>query len=176
MIWWQLKKPLEPVWLWPRFLEVFNEEYFPEMVRDQKVQEFMNLKQGKMIVVEYNTKFMELCHYAPHIVSTESRKARKFGAKLRWNIQNKVDILRLPTYQEVLQRAIIVERSLNEISKFRENNRKRLGESTSRGQSSKRQSSASSRGNSSTQQRSIGNQENNRSNEAPTCPTCQKKH
>ncbi|GFS42533.1 hypothetical protein Acr_00g0080350 [Actinidia rufa] len=33
LIWWQLKKPLEPLWLWPRFLKVFNEEYFPEMCR-----------------------------------------------------------------------------------------------------------------------------------------------
>ena len=32
LVWWQLKKPLKPVWLCPRFLEVFNEEYFPEMV------------------------------------------------------------------------------------------------------------------------------------------------
>ncbi|GFS36766.1 hypothetical protein Acr_00g0047920 [Actinidia rufa] len=71
------------------FLKVFNEEYFPEMVRDQKVQEFLNLKQGNMIVVEYNAKFMELSRYAPHIVSTESRKARRFKAGLRWNIKNK---------------------------------------------------------------------------------------
>ena len=28
LVWWQLKKSLEPVWLWPSFLEVFNEEYF----------------------------------------------------------------------------------------------------------------------------------------------------
>ena len=73
--------------------------------------EFLNLKKGKMTVVEYNTKFMEWCCYAPHVVSTESRKARKFKAGLRWNIQNKVDILRLPTHQEVLQRATIAGRS-----------------------------------------------------------------
>ncbi|GFZ05902.1 hypothetical protein Acr_18g0000720 [Actinidia rufa] len=42
-----------------------------------------------MIVVEYNAKFMELSRYAPHIVSTESRKARRFEAGLRWNIKNK---------------------------------------------------------------------------------------
>ena len=64
LIWWQLKKPLELLWIWPRFLEVFNEEYFLEMIRDQKVQEFLNLKQGNMIVVEYNAKFMELSRYA----------------------------------------------------------------------------------------------------------------
>ena len=34
LVWWQLKKPLEPLWLWPRFLKVFNDEYFFEMVWD----------------------------------------------------------------------------------------------------------------------------------------------
>ena len=91
-----------------------------------------------MTIVEYNTKFMELCCYAPHIVSTESHKARKFEAGLRWNIQNKVDILRLPTHQEVIQRAIIAETSLNEMSQFWENNKKRSGGNTRRRQSSKR--------------------------------------
>ena len=115
---------------------------------------------------------MELYHYALHIVSMESRKARKFKAGLRWNIQNKVDILRRPTHQEVLQRAIIAERSLNEMSQFWENNRKRLGGNTSRGQSSKRQSSESSSANSSTPQGNTISQDNSKPNEVPTCPTC----
>ena len=59
LVWWKLKKSLEPLWLWPRFLEVFNEEYFPETVRDQKTIEFLSLTQGKMIVAEYNAKFIE---------------------------------------------------------------------------------------------------------------------
>ncbi|GFZ09775.1 hypothetical protein Acr_21g0003740 [Actinidia rufa] len=145
------RKPLEPLWLWPRFLEVFNEEYFPEIVRDQKIQEFLNLKQGNMIVVVYNAKFMELSRYAPHIMSTESRKARRFEAGLRWNIKNKVEILRLPTHQEVLHAALIAEESLNEMSQFRKNRKKRIRGNVSRGQSSKRQSSGSSSGNSSAQ-------------------------
>ncbi|GFS33112.1 hypothetical protein Acr_00g0026380 [Actinidia rufa] len=88
LIWWQLKKPLEPLWLWPRFLEVFNEEYFPEMVRYQKIQEFLNLKQGNMIIVVYNAKFMDLSRYAPHIVSTESRKARRsIGVSVAWEVE-----------------------------------------------------------------------------------------
>ncbi|GFS40834.1 hypothetical protein Acr_00g0070780 [Actinidia rufa] len=74
LIWWQLKKPLEPLWLWPRFLE-----------------------------------------------------ARRFEAGLRWNIKNKVEILRLPTHQEVLHAALIAEESLNEMSQFRENRKKRIG-------------------------------------------------
>ncbi|GFY87122.1 hypothetical protein Acr_05g0007610 [Actinidia rufa] len=173
---WQLKKPLELLWLWPRFLEVFNEEYFPEMVRDQKVQEFLNLKQGNMIVVEYNAKFIELSRYAPRIVSTESRKARRFEAGLRWNIKNKVDILRLPTHQEVLHTAFIAEESLNEMSQFCENRKKRIGGNMSRGQSLKRQISGSSSGNSSAQQRNVVSQGSSGSNELPTYPICQKKH
>ena len=61
------------------------------------------------MVMEYNAKFMELSRYAPHIVSMKSHKARRFETRLRWNIRNKVDILQLPTHQEVLQRAIIQE-------------------------------------------------------------------
>ena len=82
LVWWQLKKLLEPLWFWPRFLEVFNEEYFFEIVRDKKNAKFLNLTQGKMPVVEYNVKFMELSRYAPHIVSMESHKAGKFEVGL----------------------------------------------------------------------------------------------
>ena len=60
LVWWQLKKPLEPLWLWPRFLEVFNEEYFSETVKDQKITEFLNLTQRNMTVAEYNAKFQQL--------------------------------------------------------------------------------------------------------------------
>ncbi|GFS41506.1 hypothetical protein Acr_00g0074740 [Actinidia rufa] len=130
----------------------------------------------KMIVMEYNAKFMELSRYAPYIVSMESRKARRFKAGLRWIIKNKVDILRLSTHQEVLQRAIIAERALNESAQYRENNKKRSGGSTSRGQSSKRQSLRSSSGNLSTPHGNIISQRSSRPNELPTCLTCQKKH
>ncbi|GFS40629.1 hypothetical protein Acr_00g0069580 [Actinidia rufa] len=67
----------------------------------------------------------------------------------------KVEILRLPTHQEVLHAALIAEESLNEMSQFRENRKKRIGGNVSRGQSSKRQSSGSSSGNSSAQQRNV---------------------
>ncbi|GFZ01028.1 hypothetical protein Acr_14g0006630 [Actinidia rufa] len=120
LIWWQLKKPLEPLW-----------EHDRSSV--------------------YNAKFMELSRYASHIVSTESRKVRRFEAGLRWNIKNKVEILRLRTRQEVLHAALIAEESLNEMSQFCENRKKRIGGNVSRGKCSKRQSSGSSSGNLSAQ-------------------------
>ncbi|GFY87252.1 hypothetical protein Acr_05g0008910 [Actinidia rufa] len=121
LIWWQLKKPLEPLWLWPRFLEVCSTR-------------------------SISPRWSEIRRFK------KSRKARRFEAGLRWNIKNKVEILRLPTHQEVLHAALIAEESLNEMSQFRENRKKRIGGNVSRGQSSKRQSSGSSSGNSSAQQ------------------------
>ncbi|GFY95448.1 hypothetical protein Acr_10g0008330 [Actinidia rufa] len=78
--------------------------------------------------------------------------------------------------REVLHAALIAEISLNEMSQFRKNRKKRIGRNVSRGQSSKRQSSGSSSGNSSAQQRNVMSQGRNGSNELSTCPTCQKKH
>ena len=116
LVGWKLKKPLEPLWLWPRFLEVFNEEYFFETIRDQKIIEFLNLMHENMTIIEYNYKFMKLSRHAPHIVSIESHKVWKYEAGLRWNFRNNMDILQLATHQEVFQQTIIAERSLNEMS------------------------------------------------------------
>ncbi|GFY80855.1 hypothetical protein Acr_01g0006640 [Actinidia rufa] len=119
-------------------------------------------------------------HHVPTIrigrVAGRDRVARRFEAGLRWNIKNKVEILRLPTHQEVLHEALIAEESLNEMSQFRENRKKRIGGNVNRGQSSKRQSLGSSSGNSSAQQRNVVSQGSSGSNELPTCPICQKKH
>ena len=64
LVWWKLKKPMEPLWLWRIFFEVFNEEYFPKIVEDQKTMKFLSLRQGNITIVEYNAKFMELSCYA----------------------------------------------------------------------------------------------------------------
>ncbi|GFS42853.1 hypothetical protein Acr_00g0082060 [Actinidia rufa] len=60
--------------------------------------------------------------------------------------------------REVLHAALIAEESLNEMSQFRKNRKKRIGGNVNRGQSSKRQSSGSSSGNSSAQQRNVVSQ------------------
>ncbi|GFS32603.1 hypothetical protein Acr_00g0023430 [Actinidia rufa] len=78
--------------------------------------------------------------------------------------------------REVLHVALIAEESLNEMSQFRKNKKKRIGENVSRGQSSKRQSSGSSSENSSAKQRNVMSQGSSGFNDLSTCPTCQKKH
>ena len=42
---------------WEIFKRVILEKYFPEDVRNKKEMEFLELKQGNMIVAEYAAKF-----------------------------------------------------------------------------------------------------------------------
>ncbi len=42
------------------FKKNFEDEYIPPTVKNQKCNEFLNLKQGNMTMVEYQRKFDEL--------------------------------------------------------------------------------------------------------------------
>ena len=47
----------------------FSERLFLREMRETKVEEFVNLKHGSMIVREYSLKFVKLCRYATSVVS-----------------------------------------------------------------------------------------------------------
>ncbi|XP_075633378.1 uncharacterized protein LOC142605832 [Castanea sativa] len=59
---------------WEKFKEVFNETYFPAIVRDQKAREFFDLIQGTMNVEEYATTFVELSHFTPYLILDKTKK------------------------------------------------------------------------------------------------------
>ena len=54
---------------WEEFKDVFLGKYFPREMREVKVEEFINLKQGNMNVEEYSLKLSKLSKYAPSFVS-----------------------------------------------------------------------------------------------------------
>ncbi|XP_028053206.1 uncharacterized protein LOC114257627, partial [Camellia sinensis] len=83
-----------------------------EARRDQKVSEFQELKQGRMSVAEYEAKFTELARFAPHIVDTDYKKARKFEGGLDLEVFDRVGVQKLPTYVEVLDRSLMAEATL----------------------------------------------------------------
>lgn len=43
--------------VWGEFVKDFLDHFFPQELREEKVQEFVNLKQGKMTIKEYALKF-----------------------------------------------------------------------------------------------------------------------
>ena len=43
--------------------------FYPIELKEQKAQEFMNLRPGNMTVQEYGIKFTQIFRYGPHIVA-----------------------------------------------------------------------------------------------------------
>ncbi|XP_028125340.1 uncharacterized protein LOC114322266 [Camellia sinensis] len=102
---------------WTRFLEIFYDKYFLQCARDRKASKFEGLKQGSMIVVEYEAKFTELARFALHMVDIDYKKVRKFEGSLRNDIQERVNVLKLLTYVDVLDHNLMLETNIANQSK-----------------------------------------------------------
>ncbi|XP_028056179.1 uncharacterized protein LOC114260296 [Camellia sinensis] len=94
---------------WVQFIVVFYEKYFPQSICDRKVSEFEGLKQGNLTEAEYEAKFTKLARLALHMVDIDYKKARKFENGLRNDILERVNVLKLPTSVDVLDRALMSE-------------------------------------------------------------------
>ncbi|XP_028059890.1 uncharacterized protein LOC114263524 [Camellia sinensis] len=110
--WWLLVRNNNGDMTWAQFNEIFYNKYFPQCFRDRKVLEFQELKQGRMSVAKYEAKFTELAWFAPHMVDTDYKKAWKFEGGLDLEVFDRVGVLKLPTYVEVLDRAIMAEATI----------------------------------------------------------------
>lgn len=119
--WWNLKEKAEPEMSWKRFVEVFKEKYIPQAIKDAKCSEFLNLKQRvPKSVADYEAEFTNLSKYGSHVIDTDVRKARKFEDGLLPEIRFVVRPLRLPTYADVVDRALLVEQGLEEVRRISE--------------------------------------------------------
>ncbi|GFY85279.1 hypothetical protein Acr_04g0000170 [Actinidia rufa] len=113
--WWNLKGVREPGMNWALFKVIFKEKYMPRALQNAKCAEFERLKQiGEMTIAEYEAALTNLVEYAPHLVATDEIRARRFEEGLRYKIKRVVRPMVLPTYTEVLDRAIIVEQDEDE--------------------------------------------------------------
>lgn len=96
-----------------RIQGINNTKVFSQSFRDQKETEFLELRQGSMSVVEYETKFNQLSRYAIHLVDTYIKKARRFERGLRPEIGGIMASLGLNTYAEAIERAQAIFSRLN---------------------------------------------------------------
>ena len=63
---------------WEFFQEEFRKKYISERFINQKRKEFLELKQGNMIVTEYEREFVRLSKYAREYIPTEAKMCRRF--------------------------------------------------------------------------------------------------
>ncbi|XP_028106247.1 uncharacterized protein LOC114305362 [Camellia sinensis] len=80
-----------------------------DKARRWKMAEFETLRQGNKTIAEYEEQFTELAHFAPHMMDTNYMKARKFEGGLRNAILDRINVLKLHTYIDMLERAIMAE-------------------------------------------------------------------
>lgn len=73
---------MEEAVLWDTFSKAFLDRFFPQELRQAKMEEFMNLKQGRMSVTEYDLNFHQLSRYAPNSVADIRARMRKYASGL----------------------------------------------------------------------------------------------
>ena len=92
LIWWDWVKTYRNVeaMTWVDFRELFMSKFFPAFSKHVKAQEFLDLQQGDMTVLEYVARFSELAHFAYDYVATDLAKVRRFEDVLRLSIRGKI--------------------------------------------------------------------------------------
>ena len=72
---------------WAEFHDLFMGKYFPDTARLAKAQEFLELKQGTMTVMEYVARFTELARFDDDYVAMDMAKVRRFENRLKLSIR-----------------------------------------------------------------------------------------
>ena len=121
-VWWKwarTSRDLEAM-TWAKFQEMFMGKYFPDTVRHAKAQEFLELKQGTMNVMEYVARFMELAHFADDYVATDMAKVRRFENGLKLSIRGRIVGLRLRDMDSMVGTALTIEREIEDARSTRD--------------------------------------------------------
>ena len=85
-------------------------KYFPDTARHSKAQEFLELKQETMTVLEYVARFTELARFADDYVATDMAKVRRFENGLKLSIRGRIVGLHLQDIDSMVGMALTIER------------------------------------------------------------------
>ncbi|CAJ2636509.1 unnamed protein product [Trifolium pratense] len=115
IVWWRnvrLRIGVDGVAIvWETFKREFLRKYFPADVKNKKVIEFMELKQGNLSVAEYTAKFEALCVFSPHYntVEAEEDKCVKFESGLRPDIKLLIGFSEIRDFPTLMTKARICD-------------------------------------------------------------------
>ncbi|XP_074283118.1 uncharacterized protein LOC141607662 [Silene latifolia] len=91
--WWAMIGPtttLEPRFGWEIFKILLEARFYPAQLKHQKMEEFLNFKQGDLSVQEYTDKFNALAHFAEPMIPNEAQKTFFFRQGIKAKIQGMV--------------------------------------------------------------------------------------
>ena len=122
-------------------------KYFPDTARHAKAQEFLELKQGTMTVMDYVARFTELAHFDDDYVATDMAKVRRFENGLKLSIRARIVGLRLQDMDSMVVTVLTIEREIEDARSTRDASvSSKRKESQSSSSSGKKQRASSSRG------------------------------
>jgi len=99
---------------WNFLVKKFNEKYIWGIAKDKLAMEFQELKQGRMLVNQYDIKFTQLWRYAKGLVREEADRTKRFVRGLRPEIRSKLVPFQLQVYVQAVEKALEVERDILE--------------------------------------------------------------
>ena len=111
-VWWKwarTSRDLEAL-TWAEFQELFMGKYFPDTARHAKAQEFLELKQGAMTMMDYVARFTELARFADDYVAIHMAKVRRFENGLKLSIRARIVGLRLQDMDSMIGITLTIKR------------------------------------------------------------------
>ena len=106
-VWWKWVKTSRDLEAmnWAKFHDLFMGKYFPDTARHAKTQEFLELKQGMMTVMEYVARFTKLARFVDDYMATDMAKVNIFKNGLKLSIRGRIVGLRLRDMDSMVRTA-----------------------------------------------------------------------
>ena len=95
-------------------------KYFPDTARHAKAQEFLELKQGTMTVMDYVARFTELARFTNDYMATDMAKVRRFENGLKLSIRGRIVGLRLQDMDSMAEITLTIEREIEDARSTRD--------------------------------------------------------
>nr|XP_027122195.1 uncharacterized protein LOC113739150 [Coffea arabica] len=121
---------------WVNFVREFNAKYFPPLVQEKKEDEFIRLRQDTQSVAKYESQFTRLSKFAPELILTEQRRARRFLQGLDVEIQKDLAVAQITTFSDAVEKALRSENARLQVRNFQNRKRGASGSSSTQGNKS----------------------------------------
>ena len=94
--------------------------YFSDTARHVKAQEFLELKQGTMTVMDYVARFTELARFVDDYVATDMAKVKRLENGLRLSIRGRIIGLRLQDMDSMVGTTLTIKREIEDARSTRD--------------------------------------------------------
>ena len=118
--WWESMKRVYDidVMTWKEFERLFLDIYFGEVAKHAKRMEFEHLIHRTMLVLEYESRFLELSRFAMGMISEKGEKSKRFQQGLRPTIRNRLVPLAIRDYSKLVKRSLLVEQDIEDTNQI----------------------------------------------------------